>query len=59
MGEEMTKQIQLKKGTLRYFYRIVASNGNILVTSQKYWSKGTAKRAAKQLAKDMKIKFVE
>ncbi len=41
--------IQLVKGKVKYYYNVVATNGNILSTSQKYWSKGNADRAARKL----------
>jgi uncharacterized protein YegP (UPF0339 family) len=38
--------VELCKGKVRWFYRLKSSNGNILSTSQKYFSKSNAKRAA-------------
>lgn len=55
----MSHIIQLKKGTVRYFYRVVSSNGNVLSVSQKYFSKSNAKRAAKRIANSLKAKYTE
>jgi uncharacterized protein YegP (UPF0339 family) len=42
--------VELRKGKVRWYYRVKHSNGDILVSSQKYFSKSNAKRAAKQTA---------
>lgn len=55
----MSQRVIIVKGKVRWFYHLVSKNGNILTTSQKYWSKGNAKRAAKTLAKNIKAKFVD
>jgi uncharacterized protein YegP (UPF0339 family) len=52
-------RIELVKGTVRWYYRVVAANGERLTTSQKYFSKGNAKRAAKSVAKALNCELVE
>lgn len=39
-------RIEVRKGKIRWYWRIVANNGQILSTSQKYFSKYNAERAA-------------
>lgn len=51
--------VELCKGSVRWFYHIKSTNGNILSTSQKYWSKSNAKRAAKGTANYMHYKYME
>lgn len=48
--------IEVAKGVVRWFYRVRADNGQILLTSQKYYSKSNAKRAARKAALGLKIK---
>lgn len=55
----MMSEVILKKGVVRWFYHIVSKNGNILVTSQKYFSKGNARRAAKKAAKEYDLGYKE
>lgn len=55
----MSHRVILVKGKVRWFYNTESRNGQIMTTSQKYWSKGNAKRAAKQMAYLMKAKFVD
>lgn len=38
--------VELKKGRVRWYYSVRHSNGKILVTSQKYFSRSNARRAA-------------
>jgi hypothetical protein len=52
-------KVELVKGTLRWYYRVVAKNGEKLTTSQKYFSKGNAKRAALKAAKFLDCAFEE
>lgn len=52
-------KIVLKKGLIRWYYNIVSSNGNILSTSQKYFSKSNARRAAKRQAQLTKTGYEE
>lgn len=51
--------VELVRGRVRWFYRVKSSNGNILTTSQKYWSKSNAKRAALSTAKLLGAGFKE
>lgn len=51
-------KIEVVKGTARWYYRVVASNGQKVTTSQKYFSKGNAVRAAKQASKLLKCPLV-
>jgi len=53
------KTVELVRGRVRWFFRVRASNGRKLQTSQKYWSKGNAKRAALRAAIDLKALFKE
>lgn len=55
----MSTYVELKKGKVRYFYHLKSSNGRILSVSQKYWSYGNAKRAARKVAQNMHYKFIE
>jgi uncharacterized protein YegP (UPF0339 family) len=43
--------ILLIKGVRRWFWKVVASNGQIVLVSQHYVTKWSAKRSAKKLAK--------
>lgn len=51
--------IVLVKGKVRWYYNIVADNGHILATSQKYFSKGNARRAAINAATRSKLEYKE
>jgi len=55
----MAKTVELRKGLVRFYYRITSVNGNILLTSQKYFSQSNARRAAKKMAHDLKVKYIE
>lgn len=52
-GQAVTRigRVQLRKGKLRYYYVIKAGNGEITSTSQKYFSKTNAERAAIAVAR--------
>lgn len=50
-------KVVIKKGKIRYYYLLVASNGEILLHSQHYFSKGNANRAGDKLASTLKIKI--
>jgi hypothetical protein len=39
-------KIEVLKGKFRWYWRTKGGNGEIVSTSQKYWSKGNAVRAA-------------
>jgi uncharacterized protein YegP (UPF0339 family) len=43
-------RVEVTKGRRKWFWRLVASNGQVLAVSQKYFSKYNAKRAATRLA---------
>jgi uncharacterized protein YegP (UPF0339 family) len=45
----MYTHIEVTKGKRRWYWRVVAENGQIILTSEKYYSKWNAKRAAKRL----------
>jgi uncharacterized protein YegP (UPF0339 family) len=49
-------EIRLKKGLLVWHYVVVAKNGEIIATSETYFSKSNAKRAAKRLAGAIGVK---
>lgn len=49
--------IELRRGKLRYYYVIKAINGEIVVVSQRYFSKYNAERAATRSATLFRIKF--
>lgn len=51
--------IELVPGRVRWYYRIVAANGEILSVSQKYFSKGNARRAADRLASELNLTVKE
>lgn len=57
MNKDLT--IKLVKGRVRFYYLIVAKNGEILGNSQHYFSKSNARRAAKSFAKKAGAKFKE
>lgn len=44
------KTVEICKGRVRWFYHVRASNGQIMTTSQKYFSKSNAQRAAQATA---------
>lgn len=46
------KRVELRRGKLRYYYVIKGGNGEILSTSQKYFSRSNAERAAVAIAKE-------
>jgi len=54
----MSHTVFLIRGKFRFYYTIESRNGRILTVSQKYWSKGNAKRAAKKMAHDLKAKYI-
>ncbi len=43
--------IELVRGQNRWYWRLVAHNGNIVATSHNYYSRWNASRAAQKLAK--------
>lgn len=43
------------KGKLRWYWRLVASNGAILATSEAYYQRSNANRAAAKLANGLGI----
>jgi hypothetical protein len=49
-NKKIPPHIVMQQGKLRWYYNIVAHNGKILNTSQKYWSKSNCVRAAKATA---------
>ncbi len=51
--------IELLKGQNRWYWRLVAHNGNIVATSHNYYSRWNAKRAAHKLAKANDIEVRE
>jgi hypothetical protein len=51
--------VELDKGVVRWFYRIRAQNGNIITTSQKYFNKTNARRAAKATALRLGARYKE
>lgn len=55
----MKATVELKKGKVRWFYRVVASNGQITLSSQKYYSKSNAKREAMKAAHNLNMNFKE
>lgn len=44
------KKIELVKGKVRWYYRVVAGNGEPILVSQHYWSRSNAKREAQRQA---------
>lgn len=52
-------RVTLLKGKFRYFYHIESSNGQITSSSQKYFSKSNARRAAKRIAAIYHVTFVD
>lgn len=50
-------KVELRKGLLRYYYVIKGKNGEITSTSQKYFSKSNAVRAAVEVARLNKYAF--
>lgn len=46
--------IEVKQGVVRWYYHVKSANGNILSTSQKYYSRSNALRAARKLSKHIK-----
>lgn len=48
--ETPTKWVMLKQGRIRWHVRIMANNGKIVLSSQSYYSKSNADRAARKLA---------
>jgi uncharacterized protein YegP (UPF0339 family) len=52
-------KVILRKGIVRWYYNIVSHNGNILSTSQKYFSKSNARRAAKKATKRYDLEYRE
>jgi uncharacterized protein YegP (UPF0339 family) len=46
-------RVELRRGIARYYYVVKGGNGEITSTSQKYFSKGNAERAAIAVAKTM------
>lgn len=57
MNKDLT--VKLKQGKLRYYYLVVAKNGEIIGNSQRYFSKSNARRAAKQFAEKLGSKYKE
>lgn len=51
-------RIELEQERVRWFYHVVAKNGNILETSQKYFSRSNAKRAARAAAWALGAKLI-
>lgn len=51
--------VEVDKGHMRWFIRIVGSNGEKMLTSQKYFSKTNARRAGKKLAAVFNIAYKE
>lgn len=55
----MSARVELVRGKggihRRWYYRIVAANGQVQTTSEMYWSKWNAKRAAKKEASRLHV----
>lgn len=51
--------VELVKGRVKWFYRVRSRNGELMLTSQKYWSKGNAKRAAQAATLNLAAKYQE
>lgn len=51
--------IQIKRKRLFWYWRILSSNGQVMGTSETYFSKGNAKRAGRKVAKALNLKLVE
>jgi uncharacterized protein YegP (UPF0339 family) len=51
--------IELKKGARKWFWKIVGRNGEIVLTSQGYYSKWNAKRSALKLANVNRYRLLE
>lgn len=43
-------KVKLHKGKVRYYYTLVGGNGEVMMTSQKYFSRGNAEREAAKVA---------
>lgn len=52
-------EIHLKRNLLWHWVLVNTKNGQTLATSETYYSKGNAKRAALKLADFLKVKFRE
>lgn len=53
MADAPKYHIKLVKGKIKWHYQIVPSNGQIVSSSQRYFSHSNAKRAARRLADEM------
>lgn len=51
--------VQLRKGLVKYYYVVLAKNGQVLVVSQKYFSHSNARRAARKSATQLNATYVE
>lgn len=49
--------VELRKGRLRYYYVIVAPNGEVVVVSEHFYSKYNAERAAFRAAKILNVTY--
>ena len=52
-------RVVLVKGKVRWYFNWEASNGRIVATSQKYFSRSNAKRAALRAANGTNSRFIE
>lgn len=50
-------KVILIQGKLKWFWHLVAKNGEILAHSQGYFSRFNAERAARKLAEGLKVKI--
>lgn len=51
--------IQIKRGKLKWYWRIVGGNGEVMAHSQGYYSKGNALRAAHDLIEVFRLAGVD
>lgn len=52
-------KLVLKRGLVFWYYKLVARNGQVMMTSEVYFSKGNAKRAADKVSQAIKVPLSE
>ena len=58
MAQLQNYSVRVVRGKLgTYHYNVVSINGQVLSTSQRYFSKSNANRAAKRLANELNFGF--
>ena len=51
--------LELRRGLLFYHYAIVAANGQVMLTSETYFSRANALRAIKETASALDLNWIE